>query len=467
MPTASDLVTDLPADFETFGQAVATSMADLLGGTTGQVLAKNSNTDMDFVWTSPNPGDITAVTAGTGISGGGTSGAVTITNSMATEIAAKGDLIAGTGSQTFDNVAVGTNGQVLTADSTAATGLAWTTVSGAPTSLGYAAGKNKVINGDFNINQRSFTSLTCSGTDQYGFDRWLGVGNTGTVTYSTQAFTAGTAPVTGYESTNFARVVTSGQSGVSAYAILSQKMESVRTFANQTITVSFWAKAASGTPKVAIEMSQNFGSGGSAGVNTYAGQATISTSWARYSVTVAIPSISGKTIGAGDCLALNIWFASGTALDSRTGSIGIQTGTFDIWGVQAEAGSTMTAFQTATGTLQGELAACQRYYWRNTAGSGVYAPMAQFGIFSATNTMIGVVPFPVAMRTTPSSVDFSTLQLVDNAVSTYTVSAVTLISAGTLTAQCDFIVSGATANRTGWARANNSSTAYLGFSAEL
>jgi hypothetical protein len=50
MPTASDLVTDLPADFEVFGQAVATSMADLLGGTTGQVLSKASNTDMDFTW---------------------------------------------------------------------------------------------------------------------------------------------------------------------------------------------------------------------------------------------------------------------------------------------------------------------------------------------------------------------------------------------------------------------------------
>jgi len=67
MPTATDLVTDLPADFEVFGQAVDTAMADLLGGTSGQILAKNSNTNMDFVWVTNDVGDITAVTAGTGI----------------------------------------------------------------------------------------------------------------------------------------------------------------------------------------------------------------------------------------------------------------------------------------------------------------------------------------------------------------------------------------------------------------
>jgi hypothetical protein len=78
MPTATDLVTDLPADFNVFGQAVDNSMADLLGGTTGQVLSKTSATNMDFTWVSANPGDITGVTAGTGISGGGTSGTVTV-----------------------------------------------------------------------------------------------------------------------------------------------------------------------------------------------------------------------------------------------------------------------------------------------------------------------------------------------------------------------------------------------------
>ena len=131
MPTPTDLVTSLPADFEVFGQAVDSSLADLKGGTTGQVLSKNSNTDMDFVWVTDAAGDITGVTAGTGISGGGTSGTVTVTNSMATAIDAKGDLIAGTGADTFSRLAVSaTNGQVLSADSSAATGLAWAIPSG-------------------------------------------------------------------------------------------------------------------------------------------------------------------------------------------------------------------------------------------------------------------------------------------------------------------------------------------------
>jgi hypothetical protein len=104
MPTPTDLVTDLPADFEVFGQAVDTSLADLKGGTTGQVLKKNTNTDMDFVWS-----------ADSGI--------------LPSNFTAKGDLLVGTGSGTFVAQGVGTNGQVLTANSAQSDGVEWTTLS--------------------------------------------------------------------------------------------------------------------------------------------------------------------------------------------------------------------------------------------------------------------------------------------------------------------------------------------------
>jgi hypothetical protein len=129
IPQSTDLVKDGATAIAALGQDIDTALVDLKGGTTGQVLAKQSNTDLDYTWSTPQVGDITAVTAGTGISGGGTGGDVTITNSMATAIDAKGDLIGGTGADTFARLAVGTNGQVLTADSAQATGMKWNTVA--------------------------------------------------------------------------------------------------------------------------------------------------------------------------------------------------------------------------------------------------------------------------------------------------------------------------------------------------
>ena len=105
MPTSTDLVTDLPADFAVFGQAVDTSMAELKGGTTGQVLSKTSNTDMDFTWIAQDDSNA-------------------IQNAI---VDAKGDLIGATAADTPARLAVGTNGQVLTADSAEATGLKWAT----------------------------------------------------------------------------------------------------------------------------------------------------------------------------------------------------------------------------------------------------------------------------------------------------------------------------------------------------
>ena len=130
MPQASDLVTDLPADFEVFGQAVATSMADLLGGTTGQVLSKASNTDMDFTWVAQDDSNA-------------------IQNAI---VDAKGDLIAASAADTPARLAVGTNGQVLTADSTAATGLKWAAVA--------AGGKVLQVVQDVTTTEESTTSTS-------------------------------------------------------------------------------------------------------------------------------------------------------------------------------------------------------------------------------------------------------------------------------------------------------------------
>jgi len=257
--------------------------------------------------------------------------------------------------------------------------------------------RNVLINGDFRINQRAFSSTTNNGA--YGFDRWRIDANGGTTTYSAQTFASGNA-ISGQEPTNYARIVTTGQSNTNGtYSLFRQPVEDVRTFAGQMVTVSFWAKVSSGTPKVAVELEQNFGSGGSAGVTQYAGQVTLSTSWQRFTLTTTLPSISGKTIGTNSHLLFTFILSGGPDWNTRSGSIGIQSNTFDFWGVQLEQNYQETPFEQRPIGI--ELQLCQRYYWKWTSvtSGDIYHQVYQ----PASTTFYLSLPLPTTMRTSTSN----------------------------------------------------------------
>ena len=134
MPTATDLVTDLPADFAVFGQGVDTSMAYLLGGTTGQILSKTSGTNMAFTWINNDQGDITGITATSPLTGGGSSGAITVGIQDATT-SVKGSVQLSDSTSTTSSVLAATPTAVKSAYDLAAAAIATSTLTTAGDTL--------------------------------------------------------------------------------------------------------------------------------------------------------------------------------------------------------------------------------------------------------------------------------------------------------------------------------------------
>jgi hypothetical protein len=327
--------------------------------------------------------------------------------------------------------------------------------------VGYGqAGKNKIINGDFGIWQRGTTQSVIDGTPVYGStDRWAfgrnGTGGTGTNTVTRETHTVGQTDVPN-NPTYYCRWTATTLGTGQTRSDFNQYIEDVSEFAAQTCTLSFWVKS-SGVFAISTFFEQNFGSGGSAAVTTTTGTGNTSTSWTRFTTTVSLPSITGKTVGTSNYLRVLIRFNNPTA-----------GATFDVSNVQLEYGSKASPFQTASGgSPQSELAMCQRYYYRQTSG-------AAFGIFgsgisySTTGAML-MSTFPVQMRITPASVEYSTISVSDNkfygaAITSAVLQSATTPYVGVIDAT---VASGLTANAPVFLRANNSSSAYIAYSSEL
>jgi hypothetical protein len=361
-------------------------------------------------------------------------------------LTAKGDLFGY--STTQARVPVGADGETIVADSSTSTGLRYQS--------NFAAGKNAIINGAFNVWQRGTTGTLTGPTRVFVADRFSATGNG---SFNRQSFTAGTAPVAGYEGQYFARWSLTSNS---ANYDFIQKIEDARTFAGQTVTFSFWAKASATTSNAFFpRFGQNFGTGGSpsSAVYTDGSGINLTTSWVRYTFTAALPSVSGKTFGTNNDSSLFV------VLQLNTTSVV----DIDLWGWQVEASNTATAFQTATGTIQGELAACQRYL---PAFRGEYSPLN--GWFTSTTGGNWVYNFAVPARVAPTGITISAVgdfQLVNKAIAAVSPTAITWNYGGTSTASVTTVHTAgsptAAQGEVGFLRASTSSAYILFTGCEL
>jgi hypothetical protein len=327
--------------------------------------------------------------------------------------------------------------------------------------LSVAAGKNSIINGGFDIWQRG-TSSTSLGATSFIADRWQqfrggGITTGGTISRQSSGLTS---------AQYCARVQRdSGNTSTAAfYYVQNYEMQNSIPLAGKTVVLSFYARAganysaASSVLRATIEYQTSASESnywyigdGAGDVIAVTTNAALTTNWTRYTATVTLPSTVTQIFTAFKFTPV------GTAGTNDY---------FEVTSVQLELGSTATTFSRAGGTIQGELAACQRYYYRMTT----LLNFTTFGMGANTSTSQARIniPFPVQMRVNPSSVDFSTLGLAEPGGGVIANTTTTLDSAGPNSANILMnVASGLTQYRPVFVYTNNSTSAFLGFNAEL
>ncbi len=361
-------------------------------------------------------------------------------------LTAKGDLFGY--STTQARVAVGSDGDTLVADSAASTGLRYTS--------GNSKG-NPIINSSFDVWQRG-TSF--NGTaPYYGADRWF-FARPGAAAGST--LTRQSAGLAGF---NYcARMQRDNGNTNTSGVRLFYSLETADSipYAGKTVTLSYYVRSGanySGGSNAYITLGsgtgtdQQLGNTGFTGFSTVAANNSITptSTWTRYSITGTVGSSATQ-------LGLEIGY-------TPTGTAGAND-FIEVTGIQLDEGSVALPYRRASSTIQGELAACQRYYWRSGGDSG-YQPFG-LGRATATTTATMLINNPVPMRVAPTSLDFANLGLGDFVSVASGITGLTLDYAGKTTS---------TVNATGGSdltsgtlmviRANNSTSAYIGMSAEL
>jgi hypothetical protein len=328
-----------------------------------------------------------------------------------------------------------------------------------------AALANPVINGGMDIWQRG-TSVAVGTAFTYGPDRWQGYrsGLVAGLTLSRQV----TGDTTNLPNIQYAMRIQrdSGNSSTATVAV-GQSFESVNSipFAGKAVTLSFYARKGANYSGGTLNVGLTSGTGTDQNINSvaYTGAVTVTnplptltTTWTRYSGTGTVAATATE-------LAI-------TAAFTPTGTAGANDWV-EITGVQIDVGTysstTAPTFRRTGGTIQQELAACQRYYYRAADTSSQYGAVGMGQAYSATGSVI-FTAFPSQMRTKPSSVNYSNLILTD-AVSTFAVTTLTIDSNTTSNSYgaVNATATGLTTYRPMYLRQDTSTAGYIAFSAEL